>query len=411
MLYSKLFGKTNKSAPRGAKAISHKLLMQGGYIDRALAPGVYSFLPLGLRTFRKIENIIRQEMNNIGGQEILLPTLQPKTLWEETDRWDNMDPPLFKLRDRHKKELALGPTHEEVITDLIRKFIHSYRDLPIYLYQIQNKFRNEMRSTGGLLRTREFMMKDLYSFHKNGRDLNNYFSQVEAAYFRIFSRCGLSVVEVEASGGTIGGSQTKEFIAISETGEDKIVFCPHCQWGANLEKGDKYYQCPHCRGKIEKKKGIEVGHVFKLGTRYSGKMKANFVDKDDKRKPFYMGCYGIGLGRLMATIVEIHHNKKGIIWPQEVAPFDVHLVSLEGTSQKNKKVYQRLINDSFEVLYDNRVDVSAGEKFADADLIGSPVRLVISKKTGDAIEWKYRQSDKAELLQYNEVVKKLKTEK
>jgi len=252
-------------------------------------------------------------------------------------------------------------------------------------------------------------MKDLYSFHKNGKDLDNYFSQVEAAYFRIFSRCGLSVVEVEASGGTIGGSQTNEFIAISETGEDKIVFCSHCHWGVNLEKGNKYHQCPHCQGKIEEKKGIEIGHIFKLETRYSGKMKANFIDKDGKRKPFYMGCYGIGLGRLMAAIVEIHNDKKGIIWPQEAAPFDVHLVSLKGTNQKAKKIYQQLIDDDFEVLYDDRVDVSAGEKFANADLIGIPVRLVTSKRTGDTIEWKYRQSDEVKLLQYNEVVKRLKS--
>lgn len=419
MHYSHLFGRTLKKIPKEAETISHKLLIKAGFIDKALTAGVYSLLPLGWRVYKKIEQIIREEMNAIGGQELFMPTLQPKSLWEETDRWEHMDPPLFKLKDRHKKELCLGPTHEEVITDIVRRFVTSYRDLPLSLYHIQNKFRNEMRATGGLLRVREFVMKDLYSFHSDAKDLDDYYWQVIRAYKKIFSRCGFEVKILEASGGSIGGEVTHEFMMLCPTGEDRVVCCSKCDWAANFEIAEKVKKCKKCGSAVEIKRGIENGHVFKLGTKYSQAMKATYVDKKGKQRLIWMGCYGIGLGRLLATIVEGHHDEKGIIWPRSVAPFDVHLIKLKAKSEKRKtaaknlklfaeNVYRELAAVGIEVLYDDREDVSAGEKFADADLIGIPVRLVVSEKTKDKIEWKERNKEKMELLTVEEVVDRLR---
>lgn len=407
MRYSQLFGKTLKKAPKETEAVSHQLLIRAGFIDRQISAGIYSFLPLGWRVHKKIENIIREEMEVIDGQEIFLPTLQPKELWQKSDRWEHMDPPLFKLKDRHDKEFALGSTHEEVITNLAARFIKSYKDLPLYLYQIQNKFRNEMRSTGGLLRVREFMMKDLYSFHTDEKDLNKYYFKVIETYKKIFTRCGFVTKITEASSGTIGGDVSHEFMMLCQTGEDKVYFCTKCDWASSKETPGK---CPKCGGKIEKGNCIENGHVFKLGIKYSKAMNAYFVDKNGKKKPIVMGCYGIGIGRLMATVVEAHHDEKGIIWPDSVSPFDVHLVNI-GQSAKCKgqseRVYKELVKAGIEVLYDNRNDVNAGEKFAEADLIGIPVRLVVSEKTGDKIEWKKRDEKKTELLTLGQVIKRL----
>lgn len=406
MRYSKLFGKTLKGAvPKGAEATSHQYLVKGGFIDQ-LAAGIYSFLPLGWRVHQKIEDIIREEMNKIGGQELFLPTLQPKSLWQESQRWESMDPPLFVIKDQHQKEYALGSTHEEVMTDLARKLIKSYQDLPLYLYQIQNKFRNEIRSTGGLLRVREFMMKDLYSFHTNEKDLDNYYQKVIESYKKIFTRCGFMVKVVEASTGTIGGDVSHEFMMLCPTGEDKILFCQKCDFATSKETGKK---CPKCSSSLKEGRSIENGHVFKLGTKYSQSMKAYFIDKDGKKKLIWMGCYGIGLGRLMATVVEAHHDKQGIIWPKEVSPYQVYLIELKSKNMKfsGETIYKELEKEGIEVLYDDREDVSAGVKFTDADLIGIPVRLVVSEKTKDKIEWKNRDSKKTELLTLPEVIKKL----
>jgi len=364
MLQSKLFPKTKKQAPKDAMAASHKFLTQAGYIQQ-LAAGVWTLLPLGFRVYKKIENIIREEINNLGAQEIFMPALQPKELWKETGRWEEIDPPLFKFQDRHKRELALGSTHEEVVTDLARKNITSYKELPFALYQIQNKFRNEMRATSGLLRTREFIMKDLYSFHASKEDLDKYYKKVCKVYLKIYKRCGLKAIIVEASSGTIGGKESHEFMILADSGEDTILICPKCKWAANIEVGEKYKFCPKCKRKLIKEKSVEVGHIFKLGEKYSKVMGANFVDKDGKRKSIVMGCYGIGLERLMAVIVESSHDDFGIIWPKTVAPFDIHLLRLS----KNKKiiswadkVYNSLQNRGFEVLYDER-DESAGRCF------------------------------------------------
>ncbi len=345
-----------------------------------------------------------------------MPTLQPKRLWEETGRWAKYDPPLFTFKDRHSKDFCLGPTHEEVITDLVRRFIRSYKDLPLALYHIQNKFRNEMRPTGGLLRTREFVMKDLYSFHRDKKELDDYYQKVMEAYIKIYKRCGLIVKVIEASGGTIGGDITHEFHMLCPTGEDKILYCPKCDFAANIEIYHKD-TCKKCGTSLIEGRGIENGHIFKLETKYSQAMNAEYIDKDGKKKLIWMGCYGIGLQRLMATIVEAHHDNKGIIWPASVAPYDAHLINLKTQNSKlktksqmsnllSKEIYEKLINLRIGVLWDDR-EVSAGEKFSDADLIGIPVRLVISDKTKGKIEWRLRGQAKTELLELKEVIRRL----
>ncbi len=404
MRQSQLFIKTKKQAPKGAETISHKYLTRGDFIDQ-LSAGIYSFLPLGWKVHQKIENIIRQEMNILGGQELFMPTLVPQNLWQETKRWETIDPPLFRVKDRHKKEFGLGSTHEEVITDLVRKRVDSYQDMPLYLYQIQNKFRNEMRATGGLLRVREFIMKDLYSFDVSEKESMDFYNKTKEAYLKIFKRCGLEVVAVEADSGTIGGSLSHEYILFAETGEDKILICSKCGYAANIEKAGDIKECPNCQSSLVKKNGIEVGHTFYLGTKYSKIMKAEFIDKNGKRKPIAMGCYGIGLSRLMAAIVEASHDEKGIIWPKAISPYQVHLLDLS-KDKKADQIYKELQKNKIEVLYDDR-DKNPGEKFADADLIGIPLRIVISKKTTaeNSVEIKKRDSDKTELINIDRVVK------
>ena len=403
MLQSQLFCKTSKKAPKEAEIISHKLLLRGDFICQ-LASGIYNFLPLGFRVHKKIEEIIRQEMNSIGAQEVFLPTLQPKELWQKTNRWAHMDPPLFKTKDRHDKVFALGPTHEEVITDLTKSRIQSYKDLPLYLYQIQNKFRNEMRFTGGLLRTREFIMKDLYSFHRDEKDLDNYFNKVLKAYDNIFKRCDLDTIKSEASGGVFTKEKTYEFQVLSDKGEDKVIFCPKCKWAANLGvQSQNLQKCPECNRKLSKVNTIEVGHTFRLGTKYSKAFNLCYLDEKGKRQLVVMGCYGIGLGRLMATVVEVHNDKKGIIWPKEIAPFQFHLIQIGNTKKvKNttEKLYQGWQKTNVEVLYDDRDNKSPGEKFAEADLIGIPYRIVVSERTleKDSVEVKKRDEEKTELV-------------
>lgn len=411
MRYSKLFGKTTRAAPADAETASHKLLAKAGFVDQ-LMTGVYSFLPLGWRAHRKIEQIIREEMNAIGGQEVFLPTLQKKSQWLKTGRWETIDPPLFKFKDRHGRELALGPTHEEVITDLASRFVKSYRDLPLYLYQIQNKFRNEMRSTGGLLRVREFVMKDLYSFHTDKEDLAAYFIKVKEAYRRIFERCELPAAASKASGGTIGGTTTYEFQVPASAGEDKIIYCPDCQLASNKEVSEfrAGQTCPECqKGPLEEVNTIEVGHIFNLGTVYSEKIGAYFTDQEGVKKPIWMGCYGIGLGRLLAAIVETHHDERGIIWPSAAAPFAIHLVDLTSRSFKTCKTYEELVRAGVEVLYDDREDVSAGVKFADADLIGLPWRVVVSEESlkKGGVEVKRRGSERTEIVGAERLLKTL----
>jgi len=411
MRQSQLFSKPKKEIPKEAQAISHRLLVRADFIDQ-LSSGIYSFLSLGKMVHDKIEKIIREEMLNLGAQEIYLPVLIPKNLWQITQRWEKIEPPLFKLKDIHGKEFGLGPTHEEVITELVRTRIKSYKDLPFYLFQIQPKFRNEVRPTGGLLRVREFIMKDLYSFHQTKEDALNFYQKVKNAYFKIFKRCGLKkVICLEAEPGTIGGELSHEFMVLAENGEDSLFLCQKCGFALKTERN----LCPKCRGKLVKKNCIEIGHIFYLGEKYSQVMDANFINKEGKKSPVIMGCYGIGIGRLMASIVEVFHDERGMIWPMEIAPFQVHFISLLPSEKQNlaRKIYQDLEKRGIEILYDDRPDKTAGEKFAEADLIGIPYRLVMSERTlkKGSVELKRRDSYKTQLVKIQKLKEILKNDK
>ena len=411
MLQSQLFYKTLKEAPKDEKSVNAQLLLRGGFIYKEMA-GVYTYLPLGLRVLRKIENIIREEMERIGGQEVLMTVFQPRSLWEETGRWSKeIGKVMYKCRE-DDKEIGLGPTHEEMLTDIIRHCIKSYEDLPLYLYQIQTKFRKEPRARSGLLRGREFDMKDLYSFHSSEKDFKKYYEVVKKSYLKILKRCGLEGIVTEASGAGFIKGFTHEFQVLAEEGEDTIIYCQSHHFSQNKEiakfkVGDK---CPICKKPLQLRKSIEVGNIFPLGTKYSKAMKAYFIDKDGKRKLIIMGCYGIGPSRTIGAIVEVHHDQKGIVWPKEVAPFQVHLIPVENTKKIKKiaeKLYQDLKNSGIEVLYDDREDKSAGEKFAEADLIGIPIRIVVSKRTlkKGCVEIKKRSEEKTKLLKIGQIKK------
>ena len=560
MRFSKLFGKTLKEIPSEADTPSHRLLLRTGMIQQ-VAAGVYSYLPLGWHVLRKIEQIIREEMNKAGGQELMLPTLQPFELWEETGRHPSFGKTLFTVTDRREHTLILGPTHEEIITDLVRRYVQSYRDLPLLLYQIQNKFRDEPRPRGGLLRVREFIMKDLYSFHTDEADLDHCYQEMIQAYKNVYSRCGLPAVVVEADSGAIGGKESHEFMLITETGDDEIVYCSNCDYAANIEKacsikpkleikpplpleeiatpniktieevanfvgvaasqtlkavfysadnaivfvvirgdidvnetklknllkcselhlateaetkaaglvagsaspidikgikiiaddsinlGSNFVagankpdthvknvnyprdfkvdlvadiatarsgeECPKCNGKLQTSHGIEVGHVFKLGTFYSEKMGASFLDQNGVSRTIIMGTYGIGLGRLLAAAVEQNHDDKGIIWPATIAPYHIYLCPLRlenpEIAKTAEKLYQDLTKEKLEVLFDDR-DESPGVKFNDADLLGIPIRLTISPRTleSQSVEIKWRTEKQAELIPLTEITKAMK---
>ncbi|GAB4219613.1 MAG: proline--tRNA ligase [Candidatus Microgenomates bacterium] len=412
MFYSKLFGKTKKEV-KDFDSISHKLLTQAGFIDQ-VASGIFEFLPLGKKVLMKIENIIREEMNAIGGQEVLMPLLHPKALWEKTSRWNSVDV-LFKVKSQWSNDYALAPTHEETVTPLAKKFIKSYKDLPLALYHITTKFRDEKRAKSGILRGREFGMKDLYSFHKDKNDLENYYKKVIDAYLKIFKRCGLNEVKItEASGGSFTKKFSHEFNVITKAGEVDLIYCSKCSFAQNEEIATEKNTCPKCGGKLEKNRAIEIGNIFDLGTRFSEAFDLKFTDIDGQTKYPVMGCYGIGTTRLMGTIVEVYHDDQGIIWPKEISPFQIHLIGLDLKDEKIKRsaenLYKKLKNNGFDVLFDDRLDASAGEKLTDADLIGIAIRLVVSKRTNDKIEFKKRSQKKSEFLEVDKVISILKTE-
>jgi prolyl-tRNA synthetase len=547
---SKLFGRTLKEIPAEADTVSHQLLVRSGMIQQ-VATGIYAYLPLGWRVLRKIEHIIKEEMDKAGGQELMMPSLQPLELWEQSGRLPSFGKTIFTIIDRKEHKLALGPTHEEVITELVHRYVQSYRDLPLLPYQIQNKFRDELRPRGGLLRVREFIMKDLYSFDLDEAGLEISYQKMIQAYKNIYSSCGLPSIMVEADSGAIGGKASHEFMLIADTGEDEIIYCSNCSYAANTEKAQSvkpkldikpplpveeistpniktieevagfvgvpesnalkaiFYSgdnelvfavirgdlevneaklrnllkctelrlatetevkaagliagsasaiglkgikiiaddsitlgsnfiaganktdthlknvnyprdfkvdliadiaiakagngCPKCGGKLLSRHGIEVGHVFKLGTFLSEKLGAFYLDRDGVSRPICMGCYGIGVGRLMAAAVEQNHDDKGIIWPLPIAPYQIHLCSLRVEDAKvtetAEKLYADLTSDGFEILYDDRSE-SPGVKFNDADLIGIPFRLTISPRTlqSQSVEMKWRKEKEAKIL-------------
>ncbi len=554
MRFSKFFIPTLKEAPAEAEIISHKLMLRAGMIRR-LASGIYSYLPLGLMALRKVENIIREEMNRVGAQELLLPMVQPAELWQMSGRWHQYGKELLRLKDRHNRDHCLGPTHEEVITNLVRYEVRSYRDLPINLYQIQTKFRDEIRPRFGFIRSREFIMKDGYSFDVDDQGAEKTYQLMYEAYDRIFSRCGLTFRVVEAETGAIGGSFSHEFMAISDVGEDTIVYCKHCSYAANIERAEvkdikfskekqrpieevytpghktvdevtsylnvksekivktllylsdgrpmavlvrgdheineakltrllgcesltmapptvvgeitgaavgfagpvgldikivadnaikgmknfisganktDYHSininlgrdfevamfgdirfvtkgdiCPRCGGELVFKRGIEVGHVFKLGTKYSQALKATYLDEKGKEQYMVMGCYGIGVGRTLAAIIEQDHDEHGIIFPFSVAPFSIHLLPIDlkkpEIASTAERIYQTLKDKDWEVLYDDR-EVSPGIKFKDADLIGIPIRITLGKYLKEnKVEVRLRSGGKTRIVPLNEL--------
>ncbi len=413
MLQSKLFYKTTKEKSAEAEAVSHDLLTRAGFVDQLMS-GVYTFLPLGFRVLKNIENIIRKNMEGVDGQEMLMPALNPKENWMKTGRWNSLDI-LFKINGSGDKEYALAPTHEEVVAPLAKKIIFSYRDLPLYVFHIQNKFRDELRAKSGILRTREFMMKDLYSFHTDQADLDKYYDKLVKAYLNIFKEAGIGKVTYRtfASGGTFS-KYSDEFQTITDAGEDIIYICEKCGLAINKEIKAENPVCPKCSSdRFEEKKAVEVGNIFKMGTKYSLPFDLKFKDKDGVEKPVIMGCYGIGLGRLIGAVVEVNHDDRGIIWPKNIAPFLAHLIQL-GDNKKVEamagKIYQDLQKQGIQVLYDDRQDKSAGEKFSEADLIGIPYRIIVSEKTlaKNSVELKERNKNIAKLVKVKQLTKLLK---
>jgi len=338
---------------------------------------------------------------------MLMPLLHPKEIWNETGRWDTAREVMYQFKDTRGREFALSFTHEEIVMDEVRKHLRSYKDLPIKIYHFSTKFRNEPRAKSGVLRGREFLMKDLYSVHVDEEDMYRYYWRVKDAYMRAFKRIGFEDIKLtEASGGVFTDKHTHEFQVLAESGEDTIYYCNECDWSQNKEIFDGLVgqDCPECgKGKIWQAHSIEVGNIFPLGTRYSEKMGVFYTDEQGERKIPYFASYGIGPSRVVGTLVEVSHDDKGIVWPKSVAPFDAHLIGLSGNALE---VYTKLKEAGVDVLFDDR-EVSAGEKFADCDLIGIPVRLVVSEKTGDRLEWKLRNSEDKELLTLEQAVNKL----
>ncbi|KKW07307.1 MAG: Proline-tRNA ligase [Parcubacteria group bacterium GW2011_GWA2_49_16] len=384
MRQSQLFTKARKEAPADEAAKNAKLLIRAGFVDK-LQAGVYTYLPLCLRVLKKIENIIREEMNRAGGQEILMPALQPKELWQTTGRWDAMDD-LYKVTDSSGRENALGATHEEIVVPLVKQFVSSYRDLPFAVYQIQNKFRMELRAKSGILRGREFIMKDLYSFHRDEADLARYYEIMKDTYARVFKRAGIGekTYLTFASGGSFA-KYSHEFQTVTPAGEDTIYVCDACRVAVNKEIIAEQSTCPSCGNKdLHAETAIEVGNIFELKTRFSEPFNLTYKDEEGKEQAVIMGCYGIGLGRVLGTVVEVLGDDKGLVWPREIAPFVVHLVEIpsanQGVRTAAERLYRELDAQGVEVLWDDR-DLRAGEKFSESDLLGIPLRVVVSEKT------------------------------
>jgi prolyl-tRNA synthetase len=404
MFWSKIFIPTLKDSPQDAEVISHQLMLRAGMI-RKVSSGIYTWLPLGLKVLRKIENIVREEMDLSGAQEVLMPMVQPKELWEETNRWEKMGPELLRIKDRHERDFCLGPTHEEVITDLIRNNVKSYKELPLNIYQIQTKFRDEIRPRYGIMRGREFLMKDSYSFNINEESLQETYIEMRNTYKKILERIGLEYKIVKADSGAIGGDASEEFHVLAENGEDTIAVSDASEFAINtdllLGDGDDVSSLegqpfPGGDGVIEIKKGIEVGHIFQLGKVYTEAMKVNVSNQEGRSVNLCMGCYGIGVSRLVAAAIEQNHDEKGIIWPEAITPFEINIVAIGYTKEPKiaaaaNNLYEKLSSMGYEVILDDRKD-GYGTKMKDAELIGIPVNVIVGNKfidTGE-VELKHR---------------------
>ena len=392
MLLSKLLLPTLKDAPQEAEVISHKLMLRAGMI-RKVASGIYTWLPLGLKVLRKIENIVREEMDASGAQEVFMPMVQPRELWEETKRWDKMGPELLRIKDRHDRDFCLGPTHEEVITDVIRSNVKSYKELPLNIYQIQTKFRDEVRPRYGIMRGREFLMKDSYSFNIDEESLQETYLTMRDTYKKVLERMDLEYRISAADSGAIGGDSSEEFHVLADNGEDTIAVSDASEFAINTElllkdgediKTLEGKPSPDGNGTIQIKKGIEVGHIFKLGEIYADSMKANVLNKEGKASTLFMGCYGIGVSRLVAAAIEQNNDDKGIIWPHSIAPYDINIIAIG--YNKNQEIataandlYGQLKEMGYEVLLDDRKD-GYGTKIKDSELIGIPLNIIIGKQ-------------------------------
>lgn len=385
---SQLLVPTLREDPSEAEIVSHKLLLRAGYIKK-VAAGIYTYLPLGLKVLQNVTNIVREEMNRAGAQEIFMPVLLPAELWRQTGRWEQYGKELFRVKDRHEREFCLGPTHEEIITELVRDSVRSYKELPLNLYQIQTKFRDEIRPRFGLMRGREFMMKDSYSFHASEEDLDREYKKMYETYCRIFQRMGLEYCVTKADSGLIGGGFSEEFHVIADAGEEE------------LPNG---------------KRGIEVGHIFKLGTKYSEKMGCMYMDENNKEKPMVMGCYGIGVARTAQAAIEQNHDKDGILWPIPLAPYQVAIVPVNAEEKEQFEVAEKIYSDckasfattGFDVLLDDRAG-RIGAKLKDMDLIGIPIKIIVGPKglKENKVEIKTRKSGEVKLVAIDRVREEL----
>jgi prolyl-tRNA synthetase len=415
MKWSHYFIPTLKETPLNTEAVSHQMLLRAGLVHM-LTSGVYSYLPLGLRVLKNVERIICEEMNAAGANQLFLPALHPLELWKQTGRDQVLKDVMYKFKDGRGREMCLGPTHEEVITDLVKSFVQSYRQLPTVLYQIQTKFRDELRPRYGIVRASEFIMKDAYSFDRDKAGLDKNYKLMFEAYNKIFKRWGLNVVVLEADTGAMGGDLSHEYLVPASIGEDMLLHCEacghYCKEDEALKEGS---DCPKCnKSKLKTQVAIELGHIFQLGTKYSVAQQALFLDEEGKQNPIIMGCYGIGVSRVIAAIIEKNNDPKGIIWPKEVAPFQIEIVSLHSSKEDETyklafQYHDDLSQQGIDVLWDDR-DETPGRKFNDADLIGIPLRVTVGKKslTEGKVELKSRLSGEVTMVEKNGLVDKVK---
>ena len=415
---------TQRENPADAEIISHQLMIRAGLV-RQVSSGIYNWLPIGKKVLQKVENIIRKEMNRAGAQEILMPMVQPASLWEESGRIDQYGQELLVFLDRHENKFCLGPTHEEIITDLCKNLLTSYKQLPVTLYQIQTKFRDEIRPRFGVMRSREFLMKDAYSFDLDKESLDQSYSVMKEAYKKIFDSLGLDYRIVKADSGAIGGSDSEEFHVLADSGEDLLAFSDKSEYAINaellteLQDGQDPYSLegkpsPDGKGLLKLKKGIEVGNIFKLGRKYSEILNLRIQGENNDIHP-EMGCYGIGASRIVAAAIEQNHDEKGIIWPKALAPFEVALVEVnpkkkDEIKEKSSEIYNLLKENDIDVLWDDR-EKRPGVKFTDMEVTGIPLTIIIGERTLETgeIEIKKRQDEKPQLVSHQNLISTVKT--
>ena len=407
MRQSTLFTKTRKEAPSDEVSKNAQLLIRAGYVHKEMA-GVYSYLPFGMRVLKNIEAIVRDEMNKVGGQEIRMATLHPSEPWKQTGAWDNVDV-VFKINSRTEKEYTIGQSEEEIITPIVQEYVTSYKDLPLAVYQIGQKYRDELRAKSGIMRGREFTMKDMYSFHESQEDFDRFYGIMKEAYLRVYDRCGLVAKATEASGGAFTKKLSYEYMVLTSAGEDDILYCDSCSYCANVEitQEKEGGTCTRCSGgKLARATASEVGNIFDLGTKYADDFGFTYKDKNGEGQKPIIGCFGIGISRLMGVVVEALSDEKGMVWPRAIAPFSVHLVELgsadDSVRTEAEKIYNELTSRGVEVLWDDR-DLRPGEKFADSDLIGIPTRIVVSEKSlaQGKVEMKDRKTGEVSMVDRN----------